>query len=788
MPNIGPDDQTFAKYTVGTGQIKLSGQVDEQRTLGLIWNYASDSFVFDLVGYTNIAAELPLTKRSVLSVVARLFDPLGLLAPIIVPMKVLFQELCVSKYGWDSPLNDTSSHKFLDWNHELRKVSHIVLPRCYFQNLCGNVIARYLCGFCDASIVAFAACTYLVIVTDQGLHSSLVASKTHVAPIDQESVPRLELLSAVLLARLIVTVEEAFKPILQIDKRLCWSDSTTTLQWIKNEEREWKSFVQKRVDEIRKLAEPQTWSYVRSEDNPADIPTRGCKASELPVQDKWWKGPKWLSHSVSEWPLMEDVDVSELTQESLKELKTTSLRHSVETSVNVVSADKNTSLEKITDCAKFSSLSRLWRVTAYVLCFVSNLKKMTQKMEVKFSPVLTAEEVRKAENLWIVSIQQNLLLDPKYEQWKSQLGFFVDDKGLIRCRGRLSNAELPYSAKYLVLLPRSHPITTLIIQRCHEAVGHNGVKETLVQLRSQYWIIKGRQTVKGHIFKCVICRRYEGHSYPSESVPDLPGFRVKGDFAFSFTGIDFAGPLFVKNRKSDMRKVYICLFTYATSRAIHLELVNDLTADTFLRCFRRFVSRRGIPSLIVTDNAKTFKNAAKRLVALFELQEVVEFMNDKRIKWEFNLPKAPWWGGFFERLVKCTKRCINKISGNARLSFDEMHTVIIEIEAILNSRPLTYIDVEDIDEALTPSHLMHGKRLLTLPDADLTLEEEDDRHVLTRREAYLIRTLCHYWRRWKGEYLLESREDHNLSVKKKNLPSIQEGDIVIIHEEGRVPR
>ena len=145
---------------------------------------------------------------------------------------------------------------------------------------------------------------------------------------------------------------------------------------------------------------------------------------------------------------------------------------------------------------------------------------------------------------------------------------------------------------------------------------------------------------------------------------------------------------------------------------------------------------------------------------------------------------------FFECLVKCTKRCIKKILGNARLSFDEMHTVITEIEEILNSRPLTYIYVEGIDEALTPSHLMHGKRLLTLPDADLTLEEEDDhdRHVLTRREEYLIRTLCNYWRRWKGEYLLELREYHNLSVKKKNLPSIQERDIVIIHEEGRVPR
>ena len=159
------------------------------------------------------------------------------------------------------------------------------------------------------------------------------------------------------------------------------------------------SFVQKRVDEIRKLAEPQTWSYVSSEDNPADILTRGYKASELPVEDKWWKGPKRLSHSVSEWPLMEDVDISEVTQECFEDLKTTSLRHSVETSINVVSTAKNTSLEKIIDCAKFSSLSHLWCVIAYVLYFVSDIKKTTQKMEVNFSPVLTAEEVRKAESL-----------------------------------------------------------------------------------------------------------------------------------------------------------------------------------------------------------------------------------------------------------------------------------------------------------------------------------------------------------------------------------------------------
>ena len=129
-------------------------------------------------------------------------------------------------------------------------------------------------------------------------------------------------------------------------------------------------------------------------------------------------------------------------------------------------------------------------------------------------------------------------------------------------------------------------------------------------------------------------------------------------------------------------------------------------------------------------------------------------MNDKGIKWDFNLPKAPWWGGFFERLVKCTKRCIKKILGNAPFSFDEMHTVITEIEVILNSRPLTYIDVEDIDETLTPSHLMHGKRLLTLPDADLTLEEEDDRHVLKRREAYFDQDIMSLLEKMEGRIFI----------------------------------
>ena len=121
------------------------------------------------------------------------------------------------------------------------------------------------------------------------------------------------------------------------------------------------------------------------------------------------------------------------------------------------------------------------------------------------------------------------------------------------------------------------------------------------------------------------------------------------------------------------------------------------------------MSRRGVPKLMVSDNAKTFKSAENKLPALFDVKEVQDYFLAKRIQWKYNLEKAPWWGGFWERMVKSTKRCLKKVLKNARLSYDEFPTILIEVEAVLNSRPLAYVEAEGIEEALTPSHLMLGR-------------------------------------------------------------------------------
>ena len=164
-----------------------------------------------------------------------------------------------------------------------------------------------------------------------------------------------------------------------------------------------------------------------------------------------------------------------------------------------------------------------------------------------------------------------------------------------------------------------------------------------------------------------------------------------------------------------MKKVYIALFTCGVSRALYLDLVPDLTGDAFLRCFKRFTAHHGIPKEMKSDNEKTFKAAAKSLTTLFDIPHVSSFLASRKVKWSFNLEKAPWWGGFFGRMVRCVKRSLKKTLGTTRLSYEELLTVLIDIESVLNSRPLTYLSTEDLKEPLTPSHLLHGRRVRTCP-------------------------------------------------------------------------
>jgi hypothetical protein len=191
-----------------------------------------------------------------------------------------------------------------------------------------------------------------------------------------------------------------------------------------------------------------------------------------------------------------------------------------------------------------------------------------------------------------------------------QLNLFFDDDQIIRCEGRIGNSTMPDDAKRPILLPPKHHFTKLIIRECHELVHHDGIRETLNCVRGKYWVLRGRESVKSVVRNCVTCKRFEGKPFAPAKESALPSSRVSEDPPFTKTGIDFAGPLYATT-SLEHEKVYICLFTCPSTRAVHLEFVPRLSVPSFLQAFRRFASHRGLPSRLITDNAKTSKCASK---------------------------------------------------------------------------------------------------------------------------------------------------------------------------------
>lgn len=225
-----------------------------------------------------------------------------------------------------------------------------------------------------------------------------------------------------------------------------------------------------------------------------------------------------------------------------------------------------------------------------------------------------------------------------------------------------------------------------------------------------------------------------------------------------------------------MNKAHIVLYMCASSRAVHLDLIPRLTTEAFVRSFKRFIARRGIPSLVVSDNGSTFKS-----------EELKKLLAEHNIDWKFNVALAPWWGGFFERLVRSTKHCLKKTLGTARISYEELLSVVVEIEGILNSRPLTYVD-DELRNPLTLSHLIIGRRLWSSepktgrPPSKTPLPGSE----LSKRVKNLTTVLSQFCRRRQKEYLTELCVHHNCQSKNRQ-PTVQIGDVVCIHKD-KMPR
>ena len=784
---IVEDTESYAKTSIG--QTHEPDTKTEHKVLGLSWNCASDDIIFKLGAMYEYAKDLPLTKRNLLKIVSKFYDPLGILSPIVLQMKALFQEVCVEGSDWNELLQEKFQKTWRRWLLELQECHEITIYRSLYKEIEEEVVSYHLHGFGDASKTAYCTVVYLVLQTSSGQYSRLLESKTRVAPLKRQTIPRLELLSGLILARLLSTVREALGSQVLINTVHLWLDSSAAVYWIKGD-REWKQFVQNRVNEILSLTDKEMWNHCAGTENPADLGSRGESACKLKTNDLWWKGPPWLSKPETLWSRNQDSSNEEPPQECFEELKKSTTSDQTD-EVAFLTISDEIDLCAVVKLADFSSCERLFRITALVLRFIQNLKIKIGMSEAEpiHEPEVTEGELKRAEAQWIRSVQKGMKLEANYPQLVREFGLFEDDVGIVRCKGRIGNAELPHETRFPALLPKDSYLSTLLIRRSHARVHHTKVSTTLAEIRTQYWIVKGRQAVKKIISRCTVCRRFEGNRYRTPPPADLPAFRLSHQPAFSHVGVDFAGPLYVKSHNtSAMEKVYIALFTCCSSRAIHMELVRDLSTGTFIRCLRRFSSRRGVPECVVSDNAKTFKKTSKILKRIFTHPSVKRFCGSRRIAWKFNMDRAPWWGGFFERMVQSAKRCLRKTLGSARLDHDELHTVVVEVEATINSRPLTYVSSDELEEPLTPSHLICGRRLHSLPDA----RPESDLYStgvsadeLSRRGKHILLVLDHFWKRWRKEYVAELRNQHRVRVQRDNHTSIAVGDIVVVHEDNQ---
>lgn len=709
----------------------------ESKVLGVTWCRDDDTLSFT-------GGHLPVgivpTKRVVLGLLARIYDPLGLLTPFTVLAKILFQELWELQLDWDQVLPPDAAELFCRWVGDFGRLQDVKLPRCFTAASStdwSSISDVEVHVFADASPKAYGCCAYLRFRQPNDTFCvAFVMSKGRVAPLRQRlTLPRLELMGCLMAAKLVKFVCEVLH-LPDDTPYVCWSDSMIALGWLKGDPNRWNVFVRNRVTQIQDLTHTGYWRHCRSEDNPADLLTRGLYAEKLVTSPLWFAGPDWLSQCDEPAPA-DDV----IPPVPLPETVGAANVGVLATAVDEADADRD-----FLQVERHGTLSKATRVVGWVLRFVHNARVSSQRR----SGGLSTEELTTARQQLFRSVQKDSFSD-ELRQLKCgkpvhvssgiyRLTPFLAEDGLLRVRGRVQLSDLAYEEKHPVIIPRGH-LAVLLVRELHHVLKHCGVSTLITAVRSSLWIIGLRTIARRVVRGCVSCRRQDSQAC-CEPAPPLPRDRVTEARVFGICSCDFAGPLFSVDFPK--QKMYICLFACSVVRAVHLELTMSMSVDDYLLAFRRFAARRGVPSVVYCDNARTFKCAESLLQKCYG-----------RIapQFKYSVPLAPWYGGQFERLIRSVKSALKRSLGQHHLTKAELETALVEVEACVNSRPLTFVgDAPDSPTPLTPAHFITGH------SAGFQVREAEEpgevsASSLRARSLVRERRLRKFWTIWSSEYV-----------------------------------
>ena len=758
------------------------------KILGVGWNATSDELQVQFKEPTQ-----PANRRGILSYIMSPFDPIGIALPYLLDMKRLVQRLFSGDWGWDTPITGEDLEEWKAWVAELSSMIPITCRRTFIPQPGYHEI--YLCIFTDASQRGISAVSYIVCEYTDRPSVSFALGKVRVAPNKKLiTIPRLELLAAVLGVELASTIKEELD--IQFTETLFWTDSTTVLHWVNNPDLQLKAFVANRVAKIIEGSAGATWSHVSTKENPADVGSRGLRPSDKDGIRLWLEGPPWLKTGRQSWPLHNGLTQIQPTIQDL-EIKKINV-------VQVVPAriQQNSEAEPLGRLfGKYSSLEKLKTTTAWLLRLRHVLKnKSPQRLDAR-SPLTAVETdqalihlVRAAQWAEFPSLMRTLSGEPpmsakdagaffrRQQRNLRELAPYLDEHGLLRVGGRLQRAGLSFEQTHPLILPRRHTLTGLLIDDYHQQGLHRGYNYVLAQLRERFWIIGGTGTVRHYLGKCIRCRHSKA-PLGSQKMAPLPESRFQvGKPAFTYTAVDYFGPLEVRVKRSTVKR-WGCLMTCLTTRAVHLEVAHSLETDSFLMAFQRFSSSYPTVKELLSDNGTNFVGADHDL--RLEFNQAISFedlatglrKSGVDFRWKFNPPASSHQGGVFERMIGLVRSCLRQTMRDIsyRTPSDEgLLTMLKGIEGILNLRPLLPAGLDPGSyDVLTPAQIIRPGT----PAAPQALRKYTNSDALKQGYRSSQWHVDEFWRRFSTQYIPLLQKQAKWEQPHRNF---QQGDLVLM--------
>ena len=756
--DIPPEKQNF-------DEIDINESNSIVKTLGLSYNTISDHFK---ISSPNFDCKECVTKRQILSFICKFYDPLGFVGPVLVTAKVIMQKLWLQKIKWDEIVPDELLLLWQNFAGNLSNMPTLDIPR----NLNFDGASKIeLIGFCDSSLIAYGAVLYVRVIFNDKVSVNLLCSKSRIAPINQKlTIPKLELNSSLLLANLVTKVYEILKA--KINQVFLYSDSNIVLAWLKTQPAKLNTYVANRVLKIQNLTSKFTWLYVNTKQNPADYLSRGLDPQDINLNKFWFHGPEFLQNLEYDHNSKYKFNFPTMLPEQKVQVLTQ------------ISDNQFSFFEQ------YSNFSTLQRTVAYILRFVRNSKNKNDR----YTGKLNLTELENALKFIIKHEQEREFRDEikcliSKSEIKSNLKSltpFLDKDNILRVGGRLHNANIPYDHKHPIILPKNNHVTNLIIVKEHLRLLHAGPKQVLSSLNLKFWLINSIREIKKNLHKCVTC--FKAKAKCSEQLMgSLPKDRVNFSRPFQHVGVDFCGPFYIKQsrlRKTIVSKAYVALFVCFSVKAVHMELLSDLTTENFLASFKRFIFRRGKPTEVYCDNGSTFKGANNQINEHYKFQQsndhqnkVNHYCSEEKIKFNFIPSYSPVFGGLWEAGVKSAKYHLKRTMGNNQLTYEQLNTLIIEIEGILNSRPITQISSDPLDLTyLTPGHFLIGTSITSFPEPDLNNVPQN------RLKFWKLCTQMqqHFWQRWHKDYLSQLQ---NRPKWQRVVENVKDGMLVLLKDD-----